>query len=199
MLANITYQILLGLRFLHKLNKIHRDIKPGNILIATDGTAKIGDLGIAKHLGDKDDLRHTTEQSSFLSNRCCTNLNSSFYQLSSAARTFVGTITYMSPERINGDQYNYSSDIWSLALTIMTTALGKPPSPLSDGYWSVLDCHMNDDPLIPKNDDRISPLLMDFLASCLQRDPKCRPSSDMLLQHPFVQKGAFYFDKYNSS
>lgn len=54
------------------------------------------------------------------------------------AHTFVGTITYMSPERINGDAYSYSSDIWSLGLSLLTTALGKLPLDTKHGYWSVL-------------------------------------------------------------
>lgn len=54
------------------------------------------------------------------------------------AHTFVGTITYMSPERINGDAYSYSSDIWSLGLSLLTTALGRLPLETKDGYWSVL-------------------------------------------------------------
>lgn len=58
----------------------------------------------------------------------------------SRANTFVGTITYMSPERINGDRYSYSSDIWSLGMTLLTTALGKLPLETKNGYWGVLHC-----------------------------------------------------------
>lgn len=54
------------------------------------------------------------------------------------AHTFVGTITYMSPERINGDAYSYSADVWSLGLTLLTTALGKLPLETKNGYWSIL-------------------------------------------------------------
>lgn len=54
------------------------------------------------------------------------------------AHTFVGTLTYMSPERINGEGYSYSSDIWSLGLTLLTTALGKLPLETKNGYWGVL-------------------------------------------------------------
>lgn len=54
------------------------------------------------------------------------------------AHTFVGTLTYMSPERISGDGYSYSSDIWSLGMSLLTTALGKLPLETKHGYWGVL-------------------------------------------------------------
>eukprot|EP00752_Nemacystus_decipiens_P006522 g5873.t1 len=56
------------------------------------------------------------------------------------ARTFVGTVTYMSPERINGDDYSYSSDVWSLGIMLLTTALGRLPFGTDKGYWGVLHC-----------------------------------------------------------
>lgn len=54
------------------------------------------------------------------------------------AHTFVGTITYMSPERISGESYSYASDVWSLGLSLLTTALGTLPLETKHGYWSVL-------------------------------------------------------------
>lgn len=54
------------------------------------------------------------------------------------AHTFVGTVAYMSPERINGDGYSYPADVWSLGMTLLTTALGKLPVDTKDGFWGVL-------------------------------------------------------------
>lgn len=54
------------------------------------------------------------------------------------AHTFVGTVTYMSPERINGDSYSFSSDVWSMGMMLLTTALGKLPLETKNGYWGVL-------------------------------------------------------------
>lgn len=56
------------------------------------------------------------------------------------ARTFVGTITYMSPERIHGGEYSYSADVWSLGMMMLTTALGRLPFETNKGYWGVLHC-----------------------------------------------------------
>jgi len=48
------------------------------------------------------------------------------------ARTFVGTMMYMSPERLKGEDYSYASDIYSLGLVLLTVALGKFPVNMSD-------------------------------------------------------------------
>lgn len=56
------------------------------------------------------------------------------------AHTFVGTVTYMSPERLNGDEYSYSSDVWSLGMMLLTTALGRLPFETNNTYWDVLHC-----------------------------------------------------------
>lgn len=56
------------------------------------------------------------------------------------AHTFVGTVTYMSPERLNGDEYSYSSDVWSLGMMLLTTALGGLPYEANKTYWDVLSC-----------------------------------------------------------
>lgn len=56
------------------------------------------------------------------------------------AHTFVGTVTYMSPERLNGDEYSYSSDVWSLGMMLLTTALGGLPFETNNTYWDVLHC-----------------------------------------------------------
>ena len=78
-LANISARVLHGLAFLHKNRQIHRDIKPANLLINHLGNVKISDFGIVKEMED------------------CT-----------AAETFTGTFTYMSPERISGNKYRWA-------------------------------------------------------------------------------------------
>lgn len=91
-LANVTTQVLRGLVYLHKsLHLIHRDIKPSNLLLNTKGKIKIADFGVSGQLA------HTLSQ----------------------AQTWVGTVTYMSPERISGKSYSYDSDLWSLGLTLV--------------------------------------------------------------------------------
>ena len=75
-------QMLVGLEFLHrKKHQVHRDIKPENVLVDSKGQIKLTDFGISKQL----------EKTYAITN------------------TFVGTLCYMSPERINGKNYSYST------------------------------------------------------------------------------------------
>ena len=71
-LANISWRVLQGLAFLHENRQVHRDIKPSNLLINHRGNVKVSDFGIVREIADTQEM----------------------------AKTFVGTLTYMSPERI---------------------------------------------------------------------------------------------------
>jgi len=91
---------LLGLAYLHKTLKIiHRDIKPANILINEKGQVKIADLGICGKIENTMDSR----------------------------KTWVGTVGYMSPERLKGEAYTNNTDIWSLGLLLLECKLGWNP------------------------------------------------------------------------
>ena len=90
-LSRIFKQVLIGLKYLHKdRHMVHRDIKPSNILVSAEGIFKISDFGTSA------ELENTLA-------KCA---------------TFVGTTNYMSAERLKGDQYSYSSDIWSMGVNI---------------------------------------------------------------------------------
>lgn len=183
-LSSTTRQCLIAFDQLHRRNHIHRDLKPANILINSSGEVKITDFGLVKTL---------SRATSGSSNK--TDLNPAV-SLGSHTSTFVGTLSYMSPERLLGQLYNYSSDIYSLGLTIMATALGKGPSS-SGGYWSLIT-HLEDDdskqsPSLPSDDDRWSEDFRDFLNLCLKKDPQDRPAADTLLTHKFI---ASHYDNH---
>jgi len=174
-LRSMAKQLLQGLNFLHDTcRQIHRDLKPANVLINNRGDVKIGDFGVAKDM--EKNSRETSEDA--------------------AAQTFVGTLTYMSPERINGGEYGYSSDIWSLGLTILTTAMGKLPIDTEGGYWSVMACVRDDEAPALDADPKWSEQFRDFLSKCLTKDEGGRPSCKELLEHPFVSSAD---DSYNSN
>ncbi|KAF8843333.1 Pkinase-domain-containing protein [Paxillus ammoniavirescens] len=96
--GHVALAVLEGLTYLYDIHRIiHRDIKPSNILCNSRGQIKICDFGVSGEL------------------------------INSIADTFVGTSTYMSPERIQGAQYTVKSDVWSLGISLIELALGRFP------------------------------------------------------------------------
>eukprot|EP00484_Ammonia_sp_Unknown_P026931 CAMPEP_0197046476 /NCGR_PEP_ID=MMETSP1384-20130603/22185_1 /TAXON_ID=29189 /ORGANISM="Ammonia sp." /LENGTH=419 /DNA_ID=CAMNT_0042478281 /DNA_START=105 /DNA_END=1364 /DNA_ORIENTATION=- len=160
-LAKICIDILDGLDFLHTHKKqIHRDLKPSNICLNARGQAKVTDFGISRELKD------------------------SF----GAARSYVGTHTYMSPERIRAEAYSFESDIWALGLTLMTCAIGKYPYPQSEFYIEMIQYITTEPPpLLPKNMN-FSAEFQDFLNQCINKDPSKRADAKSLKQHAWIRK-----------
>lgn len=166
-LSDLARQILNGLAYLHRRHIVHRDIKPSNLLINSGKKVKIADFGVSRILA----------------------------QTMDPCNSSVGTIAYMSPERINTDlnhgQYDgYAGDIWSLGVSILEFYLGRFPFAVGrQGDWASLMCAicMSQPPEAPptaSNDFR------HFIACCLQRDPARRWTAQQLLQHPFIMRGS---------
>ncbi|KAJ5510815.1 hypothetical protein N7453_002918 [Penicillium expansum] len=158
-LGKITESVLAGLVYLYETHRImHRDIKPSNILLNSRGNIKLCDFGVA------------TET------------------VNSIADTFVGTSTYMAPERIQGGAYTVRSDVWSVGLTVMELAVGKFPFDHSDsaagnrastGPMGILDLLQQivheTAPKLPKS-DAFPPILHDFVGKCLLKKSEERPT-----------------------
>ncbi|THC89197.1 hypothetical protein EYZ11_011354 [Aspergillus tanneri] len=102
-LGKVAEGVLNGLTYLHSRKIIHRDIKPSNILLCRDGQVKLCDFGVSGEFGTKGD-----------------------------ANTFIGTSYYMAPERITGQSYTITSDVWSLGVTLLEVAQHRFPFP-ADG------------------------------------------------------------------
>lgn len=164
-LACIIRSVLHGLIYLHRQRHlIHRDLKPGNLLFSRrTGDVKISDFGISSPLDGTGDN----------------------------AQTFVGTVMYMSPERLKGEQYSYAADVWSFGLVVAEMALGRQPFGHLRGetsetrFWALLQ-HLSADKPVLELPDTMEPPLADFISLCLRKDPAARPSCVDLLQHPFL-------------
>jgi len=199
-LANIALQGLEGLAFLHDCAQLHRDLKPGNFLISKRGDCKIADLGILKQM-------EPAEQALMPTAAAAAPVASSFSSSAAPAdgaeggggtvagvaadviprtQTFVGTATYMSPERIDGRDYSYPSDVWSFGLSLLTVALGRLPIDTQGGYWTILHSIRDDKPPQVPDDGRFSDDFRDFVACMLVRQPEGRKTAVQLLAHPFL-------------
>jgi serine/threonine protein kinase len=195
-LASISAQALVGLAFLHKCNQLHRDVKPGNFLISKRGFVKIADFGILRQMHVTDTGNNTIGLDKIIEGPQSPINGSGDSNLSPKharnadtgdmprAQTFVGTATYMAPERIDGREYGYPSDIWSFGLSLLTIALGKLPIDTQGGYWTILHSIRDADP--PKVPNTFSTEFQDFINKCLQKDPNQRLTALELLQHPFL-------------
>ena len=152
------------------MNKMHRDIKPENVMINALGYTKLSDFGISKDLEDKDKL----------------------------ANTFVGTFKYMSPERLEGKQYTYSSDIWSMGLILYEMLCGKYPFPKSEVFMDIHDNISNIKYIDLPVYLNCSSELKDFVRGCLQTDESNRYTIGELMNHPWIRTMGLlpYEDEY---
>lgn len=143
----ILKQVLAGIGFAHSKGYVHRDIKPSNILVTKDGFAKVMDFGISKSLFDRD----------------VTQIGAK-----------IGTVFYMSPEQVRGENVNHLSDIYSLGCTFYEIIVGEPPF-YFDSEFDVMEAHLkkqvpkifNKIPAIPKEVD-------DLLSKAMQKNPASR-------------------------
>ncbi|EAN94867.1 protein kinase-like protein, putative [Trypanosoma cruzi] len=159
-----TYQMLLGLRYLHQKGVVHRDIKGENILVDGFGAVKLADFGSSKILpGISDRSRAGCE-------------------------TLIGSPFWMAPEVIRNEPYGTKTDIWSVGCTVVEMLNGGTP-PWQEEFENVysLMYYVGTTDSIPKIPEDTSESCRDFLRMCFQRDTTKRPSSDELLQHPWLR------------
>ncbi|KAK4197415.1 MAP kinase [Triangularia verruculosa] len=167
-LGKISEGVLQGLTYLHSKKIIHRDIKPSNILLCRTGEVKLCDFGVSGEFGTKGD-----------------------------ANTFIGTSYYMAPERITGQSYTITSDVWSTGVTLLEVAQHRFPFPADGtemqpraGLIDLLTYIVRQP--IPKLKDEPeanifwSDSFKYFIECCLEKDPNRRASPWRMLEHPWM-------------
>eukprot|EP01012_Entosiphon_sulcatum_P038013 TRINITY_DN4904_c0_g2_i1.p1 TRINITY_DN4904_c0_g2~~TRINITY_DN4904_c0_g2_i1.p1 ORF type:complete len:1227 (+),score=159.88 TRINITY_DN4904_c0_g2_i1:225-3905(+) len=154
--AHYTRHIVRGLAYLHSRNIVHRDIKPGNLLLDASGRCKLTDFGTSDYFTEirPNDVR--------------------------------GTPMYVAPEAL-AKNVSKASDIWSLGLTVLELLTGRLPWETGNNnnphYLLNLIASPDKLPTIPPE---LPAHAKTFILSCLERDTEQRPTTQKLLDHPFL-------------
>ena len=148
---SIIAQTALALDAAHREGLVHRDIKPGNLLISPDGHVKITDFGIARS-ANQVSLTQTGQ--------------------------VMGTVQYLAPEQATGKAATAAGDIYSLGIVAYEALAGKRPFK-GDSQMAIAMAQINDvPPALPEHiDHKLAKLIMD----CMAKKPDQRPSSALAL------------------
>ncbi|EDQ89001.1 uncharacterized protein MONBRDRAFT_32577 [Monosiga brevicollis MX1] len=155
-------QIIKALHYLHRQNKIHRDIKAANIFLNESDDVVLGDFGIARVL-DANAAR--------ISARTC--------------KTPVGTPMYMSPEQASAKEYGQAVDIWALGCVLYEMLMFKPAfiAQSMDGLMSRIRRGRFDRSFPPE----VPVELQELVCAMLNVDPRARPTIRELIANPLIE------------
>ena len=144
---DIVAQTSRALAAAHARGLVHRDIKPGNLLITPDGKVKITDFGIAR-VGDQVPLTKTGQ--------------------------VMGTVQYLAPEQATGKASTPATDLYSLGVVAYEALCGRRPF-TGENQMAIAMAHINEMP--PALPESIDPRVQNLVLSCLAKKPTQRPES----------------------
>ena len=144
---DIIAQVSRALAAAHQRGLVHRDIKPGNLLITPEGQVKITDFGIAR-VGDQVPLTKTGQ--------------------------VMGTVQYLAPEQATGKTSTYATDLYSLGIVAYEALAGKRPF-TGETQMAIAMAQINETP--PALPEEIDPRVQSLVMNCLAKKPNQRPES----------------------
>jgi serine/threonine-protein kinase len=148
--AKYTQQVGSGLQALHEAGIVHRDLKPSNIIIDSSGTAMLTDFGLAKGRA---------------------------YTVLTKPGQVMGTLDYLAPELIKGEQASPATDIYALGCTVYECVAGQPPFADKEGIQVGLAHVAEPPPALSEFRDDLSPEFQAAVLSALAKEPGERPQT----------------------
>ena len=146
--AAIAADIAKALSYAHRHGVVHRDVKPGNVLLTLDGQVKVGDFGIARAIGQSETVTQTG--------------------------LVMGTATYFSPEQAQGLGVDGRSDVYALGVVLYEMVTGRPPF-TADTPVAIAYKHVSETPVLPSEiEPRVPRDLEAIIMHAMAKQPQAR-------------------------
>jgi serine/threonine-protein kinase len=146
--AAIAADIAKALSYAHRHGVVHRDVKPGNVLMTVDGQVKVGDFGIARAIGQSESVTQTG--------------------------LVMGTATYFSPEQAQGLGVDGRSDVYALGVVLYEMVTGRPPF-TADTPVAIAYKHVSETPVLPSEiEPRVPRDLEEIIMHAMAKQPQAR-------------------------